>query len=789
MSDPSESTAKCAKCGKLRPQSSASITQWLFRQDNCDCDILDVPNGEAETEISQLCQTCGKPLLIGRTGSMTQWIFRTESCSCGSPVVIAAASAARAAAAAAAENQILQTERATLVRELANPLEVDPGKFPTDRYVPLAILGEGQHGTVYKAHDRLLKRNVAIKTVRGARLTSEQLIQFQSEAKATSQLNHENIISLFDFGVTTEGVPFLVMEYFHGETLQQLIHSNGPLPVPSGINVLVQACAGLQHAHEKRILHRDLKSSNILIGSKDGRIFLKIVDFGLSSLLSADDDSNTRGLRGTPTNMSPEQVRQQPVDERSDMYSLGCVAYEMFSGRVPFKEENALATMMKHVESAPEALSVANPEMEFNEDLELIVAKTLEKNPDDRYKDMVELKKALKTVRVQEGNLSGAAEPEPVISIPTRATLGEQTYKKAASRKSLLLILVLICTTAVAGLILVLGGIAPDSKEYNIGHSHDHPFLALDNSERTSNHNGSDHNAENAGQSARQGVNLVGDASELSGKEEKKRSEEQSIGTATNEIEFLPSNRGPGSYGNPDANDESLAQLQDLSKYPDMTILNLRDSDVRGDGLKYLLKRPLKGLVFTETPVTELALKYIGQMHNLKELVVNHTRIPVSAYSHLSSTNIEHLDANDSKLTDDAVESISRMRALKWLSIGDNKDLTDKSMGYISRIKNLETLHISKTGITGSAFRELSGLKKLNMLWADQCLIFDDDLDSIMKLPLLSIIFDGTHLTDRGLAKIVHLKSGHIEISNSGNFSAKAKINAARNVPNGIDFR
>lgn len=776
-SSQTENKERCQKCGKARAQASASITQWLFRQDNCDCDILDYSNVDIAEEISQLCQTCGKPAAKGRSGSMTQWVFRAQSCNCENPVLnnLKVASnptlALRATAALAAENNAFDTQ-SSIKEELSNPLDVDPGKFPSDRYVPLAIVGDGQHGIVYKAHDRLLKRIVAIKTVRTSKLTAEQLVQFQSEAKATSQLNHPNVVRLFDFGVTSDGVPFLVMEYFEGETLLSLIEANGPLPLTSGIFVLMQACAGLQHAHEKRILHRDLKSSNILIGTIEGRMFLKILDFGLSSLISrSPNDGTTTSLRGTPTYMSPEQVRELIVDERSDMYSLGCMAYEIFTGHVPFKEENALATMMKHVDGIPEALYVRNPNMEYNEDIEFIVAKTLEKNPNDRYSTINDLMHALQFVRFPEREALQSAKPTETISIPTSSTLVEvDSHSKAATRKSLLLVSISIISVAAVGVFLALTGIkpqAPDVPIYETSLERGHVFVDPGKQANMSN---------------------ILSPPPLDGKQDEDSTNDQGIDHAPF---LIVKRRGPGYYENPNATDKTLAILADPSKYPDMAFLSLRASGIDGTGLKHIANRPLLGLTLAQAPINGVALESISKMRRLKELNLNHVRIPINEYYKLHPPELERLEIDNTTIDDTTLDIITKKNAgLTYLSLRVNPLLTNKSFKYLKRLRNLKTLNISDTNLSGAGFKELTSLKNLVILWHSNGALVDSDIDALIEIPTLrSLILNLSHATDKALKKLEGLKTDVMVLENTKHLSVKAKAELARKAHGKVTYQ
>jgi serine/threonine protein kinase/tetratricopeptide (TPR) repeat protein len=247
-------------------------------------------------------------------------------------------------------------------------------------------LGEGGMGEVYKAEDIKLKRTVALKFLHPELTREEEAkTRFIHEARAASALEHPNICTVFEIDQTSEGQSFIAMSYCEGETLKNRIE-RGPLILDHAINIAIQCCRGLTKAHEKSIIHRDIKSANIMIAGDDQ---VKIVDFGLAKLSGKTQLTMEGSTLGTIAFMSPEQARGEVVDHRTDIWSLGVVLYEMITGQLPFKGEYEQAVVHSIINEMPDALTGLRTAVPL--ELERIVNKCLEKDPADRYQHMDEL--------------------------------------------------------------------------------------------------------------------------------------------------------------------------------------------------------------------------------------------------------------------------------------------------------------------------------------------------------------------------------------------------------------
>jgi eukaryotic-like serine/threonine-protein kinase len=287
------------------------------------------------------------------------------------------------------------------------------------QYELLGLISEGGMGAVYKARNRYTKAYVAIKVMKIDPAKQEKALQrFIVEAKAASSLKHPRICLVHDFGLTPSQLPYLVMDWIDGISLGKKIQRDKRLAAKDAIDLFQQITAALAHAHDNKVVHRDLKPDNIMLTrGVGGSTEVHLVDFGIAKVLIDDDADVTQSLGltsagevvGTPIFMSPEQAKASSrTDRRSDIYSMGCVMYFVLTGEPPFIGESVLDTMVKHLNDPPPEIPsfLAVPA-----DLKKIVFKCLEKSPDDRYQSMdelaVDLKKLTKGVTLKHSPLYG----------------------------------------------------------------------------------------------------------------------------------------------------------------------------------------------------------------------------------------------------------------------------------------------------------------------------------------------------------------------------------------------
>lgn len=301
------------------------------------------------------------------------------------------------------------------------------GTVVAERYELLSLLGRGATTSVYKARDREKERTVAVKILRTDSMFNEQLIRrFEQECKTLALLIHTNIVELYDSGINDTDQPFLVMEFVDGTSLKDLIEADDCLDLKRVLRIFVQICAALAAAHEKGIVHRDMKPANIML-TKDshGDELVKILDFGVAKLLVQGETFQTKTqtgeMLGTLLYMSPEQCLEQVLDERCDVYSVGCVLYEALTGKPPLVGRTAFETMNKHLTEMPEKLSKVRPDRRYDKRLDAVVRIAMAKNAKDRYQTIGEFQNALSAILV---DIKYADEIEPE-SEPPEALGGE----------------------------------------------------------------------------------------------------------------------------------------------------------------------------------------------------------------------------------------------------------------------------------------------------------------------------------------------------------------------------
>lgn len=317
--------------------------------------------------------------------------------------------------------------------------QVLAGKYRIDEKID-----EGGMGCVYRATHVLMEKTVAVKVLHPALAADDKIVaRFTREAKAASRISHPHAINVTDFGESENGIVYLVMEYLRGRTLKDIVRSEGPMPLTRVVEIVRQVSGALEAAHEQGVVHRDLKSDNIMLEEATGGDWAKVLDFGIAKIQQTAQSvhetdpglTSPNLIIGTPQYMSPEQCSQASnIDTRSDVYSFGVILYEMLAGHVPFSGDSPTAIMMKHLQEPTP--SILEERKDLPASVGRVIARALAKRPEDRYQKAGELYEELSAAAAEASNPSTdafapAASTARVVvptgqNEPARTTLGER---------------------------------------------------------------------------------------------------------------------------------------------------------------------------------------------------------------------------------------------------------------------------------------------------------------------------------------------------------------------------
>ena len=303
--------------------------------------------------------------------------------------------------------------------------ELLAGRYKIERKI-----GSGGMAIVYLAKDLSLDRNVAIKVLRDE-YTEDSTFRrhFQKEAVAIAKLSHNNIVGIYDI-ITDDDTMCLVMEYVEGETLKDKINRDGAIPWQRAVKYAVQIANGLAYAHANQIIHKDVKSQNILIDKFDN---VKITDFGISQMMNNTTITHNKGVLGSAHYFSPEQARGEKLSYQTDVYSFGVVLYEMLVGELPFTADNPVSVALKHIQEPPKSVHAIMHDVP--ESLSFIVSKCLEKKPEDRFASMQALSQALSSIS-NEGRAATAGKTIKTAAVAAGASAAAGAAAKGAAAKA-----------------------------------------------------------------------------------------------------------------------------------------------------------------------------------------------------------------------------------------------------------------------------------------------------------------------------------------------------------------
>ncbi len=535
-----------------------------------------------------------------------------------------------------------------------------------DQYKVIKKIGQGGMGAVYKAHDKYLDRLVAVKMLHFAGdLAGPDVARFQREAQAAGKLNHFNIISTLNFGITAQGNPYLVMEYLEGESFSRLLKREAPMPFPRAEYFVEQIASALHYSHNHGVIHRDLKPSNVMVvEDSKGDLVTKLVDFGLAQIKDNDQNITRTGFgMGSPLYMAPEQVKGRKADERSDIYALGCMIFQMITGRLPIEDEVVFDTMSRKCDESAPLMSEVMPDKSVPPRLDALVAKCLEINPDNRFSDMAEFQTSAKKAFGRQTSVN--------LSIPD--------LPKASKKRNT------IATTVGAILLLATSGLVI------FGIMNEGPRQAEERQEELRESKIADETGEFIVHEIPKAV-----------------------------IKFQFKNESSVHTVRPSpVVDEDLKELAD---HPYLRSVRLDTAPMTGTGLKYLYPLEIEELKLSGTNLNEEGMKTLSGLKHLKDLNLAHCAgITNDGLKSIVNLNqLWRLVLKETPIDDHCLKTVSTMRSLTHLDISVTPKITTKGLAYLSKMPKLKSLHIGGDATTVSIFDALSKFPQLTEVIIDQ---------------------------------------------------------------------
>lgn len=615
------------------------------------------------------------------------------------------------------------------------------GRFVSNlagQYEFLGKIGEGGMGVVYKARHIALNQVVAIKMLHVNGLDSVSRLRFQQEAKAVNSLDHPLIVRVRDFGVSESGQPHMVLDFIDGTTLEKQLKTHGALTFSQARNIFSQVCDAMAHAHERHVLHRDLKPGNImLVERRDQEPFVKIVDFGIAKITDPGQESGmnltrTGDVFGSPFYMSPEQIAGQKLDGRADIYSLGCVVFESLTGTPPFVGKNAIETLIQHSNHEPPTLKEASFGGSFPAELQRVMDKVLAKEPSDRYQTMLQFKTDL--MKALGGN--------PAIE----AAASKVQNTKNAQTKKVVLPIVLVGILGVAA----LGGLLA----YNV-------FCKNSGSSLVAQSNSDKSNGASRGTPASQAHKFRDD--EVSNTSDVRLIDSTADFRA---MEAAPAKKilSQKNLDSVDASkmwttDEDLIAFDQIEKTGE---INLSGSRVEGKGLAHLLhlqKLRVIDLSHTNT-LKDDAYAMLAKMKNLESLDLSSSEVTDAELVKLEQMpNLLQLTLKDNIISAKGLIALSHLPKLQKLDIEDCKRIQPGDWNLFKSFGALQTLDVSGTKFDDAGLKALCasrGTPPLDTLELDHTVVTDAGFVDIAKLDFLqNLSVAGTKITRIGLANIL----------------------------------
>lgn len=581
----------------------------------------------------------------------------------------------------------------------------------SNQYELIEELGAGGSGMVFKARHRALNRIVAIKILRTNESDSVVEKRFEQEARIISTLEHPGIVKLKDFGSTAPKELFMVLDFVEGESLSQRLKWQGKLPPFEAYDVAIQICDAMHYAHQLGVVHRDLKSSNIMIERHDKSNKITILDFGIAKLLHFSDLTESgltkaKDVLGSPLYISPEQASEKPSDARSDIYSLGIILFELLTGSPPFHSTNVVELINQHLYAPVPTINSSDGLV--TPAVQDVIDKALAKMPENRFQTMSEFKESL--VQAVYGH-SPIAPKLPTNPLP--------------SSKNIMLLLTI--AVAIVGISVALLSILNSAKQQTLGKPVQ--LKSLDFVEiRKPQPSGTYEN-----QAAEKIIQMNRNSKVLD----------------LHELGLT---------------DEGLRPLQYCLQTED---INLRNSRVVGPGLAYLIHLPLRKLDLYDSPVSDRGIAEIGNMQNLESLDLSYTNITDKGAKNLEKLQkLRRLSMKYCNVGDEAMESIAKLKNLELLNLKANRATTRKGFQSLAKMPSLKELRMRESNLD-EAISGLESSRSLRTLDLNKTRISDKTLSHLLGTNIERLNIGHTMVTNEGLVmttkmkKLKFLRPGH----------------------------
>lgn len=748
----------CKNCGKPPLAGRAgSVTSYFFQHNYCQCaadrNIQANNRAKVSTDSSPLCSNCGKSRPTSkRAGSFTSFLFKELRCSCPGPSVgspsgsdakknkVAGANKERSQTA----NRLAQKKQFT---ESIKNRKLDSGESAAQVILPantviggtyriLSLIGMGGMGVVYLVEQTSLHKQFALKVLSPDLVNEQNWLRFKAEAKTMASLNHPSFVNVYDLGIHAGSIPFYSMDYLVGRSLEEILVDEGPLKLEQALNIFIEVLNGLAYAHRNGIIHRDIKPANIMLRTISGATQVKILDFGISKLVSSEASkmqsmTMAGDVFGSPYYMSPEQCAGEGVDARSDIYSVGCTLFEALTGYVPFEGITTVDTMIMHQEDEAPLLSHVLPVKSFPKSLEAIVATCLAKLPRDRYQSAKEVVLDLERIRAaKEIEPSSPAYRQLNKPVTTRNDIGkegedDEIYSETSSTK--LAKTIFLSAAFMAIVILIVAGVSFFPKPANKAEIATKAFetdpLKMDK--------------------------YATEITKVTSSEDQKLGDRyyysQMIdGGKTIQFNF-PINRSIGKIG-PAENNLSLNEAQYTVTFPASYKLQFRPySDAFEHPEIFNSFRPtdLYSLIgrgeMNATYNLNLAMPFIAKLTEIRSLNFRSSRIDDDQVVYLNKMpNLEDLDFTLTRLTGRGMAKFKRLKNLRSFNFSHNTDYKPM-LAALAGSKNLRRLSLESVypPLSATEAKLIASCKNIESLVLDGSLASDETLQILTSLPKL----------------------------------------------------